>query len=328
MYKQDNISFKFLSPLGPMMKKFIAEKRAVGYRYNTEVWRLRHLDRLLIQKGADKPALPRELVENWIAKKPHEGPSTHRNRAYFIRRFCEFLARHGIEVFIPDACLCKPRPSFAPRILTRKEVGKILQAADQLPFDGRFPRRHVAIPLIFRVLYGCGLRLGEVLKLRLKDVDAKLGILTIREGKFGKDRLVPMAPSLAARLNNYISLYLPTAMPDDILFPSRDGRQYNQSPVYSTFRQLLWKCKIPHGGRGKGPRLHDLRSTFAVHRLVKWYREGADLRTTLPVLSAYLGHRDMYGTQRYLKMTAEVYPDLSERLENRYGDIIPRSNKK
>ena len=82
--------------------------------------------------------------------------------------------------------------------------------------------------------------------------------------------------------------------------------------------------RIPHGGRGQGPRLHDLRHTFAVHRLAQWYHDGADLQAKLPVLATYMGHRTVRGTQRYLQLTAELFPELSRRLDTAYGALIPR----
>jgi integrase len=91
-----------------------------------------------------------------------------------------------------------------------------------------------------------------------------------------------------------------------------------------TFRWMLRAAKIPHGGRGHGPRIHDLRHTFAVRRLEAWYREGVDVGTKLPVLSTYLGHESIAGTQRYLQLTVSLHPDLSSALEQRYGALIPQ----
>lgn len=89
------------------------------------------------------------------------------------------------------------------------------------------------------------------------------------------------------------------------------------------FRKLLYQSGISHGGRGKGPRVHDLH-TFAVHRLIQWYEEGADLNAKLPFLVAYLGHKDFTGTQKYLHLTAELFPNLIKRTNEQFGGIIPR----
>lgn len=94
--------------------------------------------------------------------------------------------------------------------------------------------------------------------------------------------------------------------------------------VYWLYRELLLRCGIPHAGRGKGPRVHDLRHTMAVHSLLRWYREGADLDAKLPVLATYLGHQSLAGTQRYLHLTAELFPQITVRANAAFGNVIPR----
>jgi integrase len=142
-------------------------------------------------------------------------------------------------------------------------------------------------------------------------------------GKFNKDRLVPMAPSMLARLRKYAAV-LGKRDPSSVFFPAPDGGPYSIVTVYRVFRRLLRECGIAHGGRGKGPRLHDLRHAFAVHRLENWYRQGADLEAKLPVLAAYMGHKSLASTQRYLRLTPEIFPDIRKRLDESTGHVIPR----
>jgi integrase/recombinase XerD len=175
------------------------------------------------------------------------------------------------------------------------------------------------MPALFRVLYACGLRIGEALRLQVRDVDLAAGVFTIREGKFRKDRLVPISPSLQAHLQRYHA----SMGERDTFFPAPDGGIYSHHAPYTMFRRMLRAAKIPHGGRGQGPRVHDFRHTFAVRRLEAWYREGVDLSSKLPVLSTYLGHESLQGTQRYLQLTASLLPDIALALERRYGTIIP-----
>jgi integrase len=179
------------------------------------------------------------------------------------------------------------------------------------------------MPEIFRLLYGCGFRISEVLNLRVQDVDLNQGVLTVRQGKFRKDRLVPVALSLVNRLRKY-EAGLGNRPPDAFFFPAPNGKAYSLRPVYTLFRKLLLQCGIPHEGRGKGPRLHDLRHGFAVHTLLRWYQEGADLNAKLPLLATYLGHESLSGTQRYLHLTAELFPEIVARADAAFGDVIPR----
>jgi integrase len=176
---------------------------------------------------------------------------------------------------------------------------------------------------VFRLLYGCGFRVGEVLHLRVSDVDLNRGVLTVREAKFGKDRLVPPAVPLVQRLQRFAAGFgvRPT---DAYFFPTLHGGPWSIGTVYHVYRELLLRCAISHAGRGKGPRLHDLRHTMAVHTLLRWYRDGADLDAKLPVLATYLGHQSVAGTQRYLHLTAELFPEITIRANAAFGDVIPR----
>jgi integrase len=179
------------------------------------------------------------------------------------------------------------------------------------------------MPEVLRLLYGCGFRVSEVLHLRVADVDLNRGVLTVREAKFGKDRLVPPALPLVQRLQRY-DASLGTRPPDAFFFPSSHGGPWGLATVYWLYRELFLRCGIPHAGRGKGPRVHDLRHTMAVHSLLRWYREGADLDAKLPVLATYLGHQSLAGTQRYLHLTAELFPEITVRANAAFGDVIPR----
>jgi len=312
------------SALAPWIEKFIAEKHACGYKYAVESEALGRLDRFLCEQGLETVALPRALVERWIAKGPNESPRTQQARIGLVRRLALFLLRQGCPAYVPEARLTAKEPSpFVPYIFRHDEIRRLLEAADTIPVDPRSPLRHRVLPAIVRVLYGCGPRVGEVLALRVGEVDLTSGILVIREGKNRKDRFVPMAPSLGQYLRRYADSL--GARPSDVpFFPSSHGGSYHRQTIYHAFRQLLWRCRIPHGGRGHGPRLHDIRHTYAVHRLARWYREGADLNALLPVLATYLGHRSVTETQLYLRLTADLFPEVSARSEAAFGHIIPR----
>ena len=147
-------------------------------------------------------------------------------------------------------------------MLTGEERQKFLQAVDALQPTARSPLRHLIMPEVFRLLYGCGFRVNEVLKLRVRDVDLNHGIITVRQGKFRKDRLVPPALLLVKRLRKYAA-HFEKHPPNAIFFPGPSGGPFSLRTVYTLFRQLLLQCGISHGGRGKGPRIHDARHRFA-----------------------------------------------------------------
>lgn len=320
----DRSTALFQSILAPFLEKFIQEKRACGYRYDEEARVLGHLDLFLFGKELRSTELPRTITREFLSKRAHERSRTQQQRITVVRQFAKFLLRLGYPAYVPDSTLTpRDRSSFAPRILTHEEIRKLLQAADQLVPTARSPLRHLIMPEIFRLLYGCGFRLGEALNLKVRDVDLNEGILTVRQGKFRKDRLVPPAPSLVNRLRKYAAS-LGNRQPDAYFFPAPNGGPYSLRTVYNVFRKLLLECGIPHAGRGKGPRVHDARHAFAVHTLVRWYREGADLDAKLPLLATYMGHQHLSGTQQYLHLTAELFPEIIARVNLAFGDVIPR----
>jgi site-specific recombinase XerD len=217
---------RFQSTLAPLMEQFIEEKHACGYRYHSSARLLASFDRFLIGETLPPGELLRPIIGKWLAKKPHESALTHQHRISIVRQFALFMCRIGYHTYVPDRSLAaKNHAKFSPRILTQDEVEKILQAVDHLPLTARSPLRHLIMPEVFRLLYGCGFRLNEVLQLRVRDVDLNHVILTVRHGKFGKDRLVPPAVPLVLCLQKYAAAF-GVRPPEAIFFPSPQGHRY------------------------------------------------------------------------------------------------------
>jgi len=317
----------FQSVLAPLMNQFVQEKHACGYAYREPTRLLHRLDDFLVQERLTTRELPRSLARQWLAKKPHESAMTQQTRIILVRHFSRFLLRAGYPAYVPESGLAARKPpTFVPRLLSDEDLGKLFHAVDVLEPTASSPWRHVVMPEIFRLLYGCGFRVGEVLKLRVRDVDLDRGIITVRQAKLRKDRLVPPAPSLVNRLRRYAEPF-GNRPPDAIFFPGASGRPFALRTVYTVFRKLLMQCGIAHAGRGKGPRIHDFRHLFAVHTLRRWYQTGEDLDAKLPLLATYLGHQHLSGTQRYLHLTAELFPEITARLDAAFGEVIPRRIK-
>lgn len=316
----------FASVLGPHIERFVAEKRALGYHYEKQEFLLRVFDRHLVDIGHQTVDLPKTVVEGWQQGQPNQSASTRKHYAGAVRRLAKFLIRNGIDAYVqngPQTAVVQD--NFVPYVFTHRQMSQLLAAIDSLVPDTRSPKRHVVFAALFRVLYGCGLRCGEALRLTVGDVDLGNGALTIKEGKFGQDRLVPVADSLLERLRGF-STEMGARSPEEIFFPAPNGRAYTLITPYRVFRHALRTIGIPHRGRGHGPRLHDIRHAFALHRLEDWHRRGVDLDASLPVLATYMGHKSLAGTQRYLRLTAQISSDLSLRLDQAYGHLIPGSS--
>ena len=180
------------------------------------------------------------------------------------------------------------------------------------------------MPVFFRLLYSCGMRLSEARLLKVADVDLCNGIVTITNAKLDKHRQLPVSPEMLERLKCYNQKVHQLSAQTDWFFPGYDNKPMTLGNVEKNLRKFLWQAGISHGGRGKGPRVHDFRHTFAVHCLRKWVLAGKDLQALLPVLQAYLGHVSFGDTAYYLHLTADLFPNITEQVERTLGDVIPK----
>lgn len=315
-------SIVFKSILGSFINGYIEEKRSVGYKYKKGASLLKQFDNLAANENLLERKLPKKLVLTWTEKRPNEAVSTRNARISIIRGLATYMFRLGYEAYIfPNATISIDRYSHVPYIFSEMELKNIFTICDKFPFSNVSPSRHLTLPFLFRLLYGCGLRISEALSLKLKDVDLNKGTLFIRNTKFGKEREVPMAQTLTERCHQFIEDTNTIKSSDTFLFRSPYGGRYNESTIYKLFRGVLWEAKISHSGNG--PRLHDLRHTFAVHCLKKWVLNEEDITNLLPYLSAFLGHVDLRGTQHYLRLTADLYPKIISSVERNFSTLIP-----
>ena len=206
-------------------------------------------------------------------------------------------------------------------VFTEDEVRRLFAAIDSQAMSS-YSDKAMVDPVLFRVLYGEGLRVSEALNLTLPDVDTAAGTLRIRDSKNGEGRTVPITGRLTATLDAYTTAAHPAPEHSDYVFYSRAaGRPINQATLYTRFRGYLADAGIPHFTGGPHP--HSLRHGFAVANLRRWAAGGADLAAMLPYLACYMGHADLRGTQYYLRLTADAYPDVMAKAQVRFGYVIP-----
>jgi len=321
--------YKYDGVLSDICEKYVAEKRASGYKFNGAAKKLRALCRFSLDYDIPPGELPEDFVRAWIAKKPYETEANRHLRYSATRGLAEYMNRLGYSAYLPEKSdIAKYSTIFVPYIFTRDEINRFFTAANQMQKAtySSSPRYHIVMPVLLQTLYCCGLRMSEAAHLRISDVDLEQGILTIRNSKMGKSRYVPMSMELTVVLEEYAKTISPEkSKQTDYFFDAPDGGFYDGRAIYAAFRQVLRDAGISHGGKGKGPRLHDLRHTFSVHTLQNWVADGHDVTSMLSKLSAYLGHVNMRYTEPYVRMTAEVYPEVSVILQDKYGGLIPRA---
>jgi len=298
--------------------EFIAFRRA----HLTSSWpapQLRRFDSF----AASQPHLSlRDAIAAWINAGPDRHPLTRSNDLTAIRQFCLYRRRFDPEGFVPEQMLpvTAVRRHFQACILTPEQIKFLLRSIADLQGP---PLRLARMRTLFLVLYCTGLRLGEALRLRVADLDLRQACFRIGPSK-GRVRLVPFGRDLADELSKWLDARRKagfTITPQTPVFEREDGRPDNLWNAGMRFNTLFRHCGLkPERGSGRvGLRVHDLRHTFAVHRLQRWYRAGQDPNPLLPWLSAYLGHVNLLGTQRYLRATPEILEAASKRMRRSIG---------
>ena len=303
----------------------VSEKRAVGYKYDAEQQVLARFEAFCRCEFPGEDTLTEASVQAWIATARRRGvkPATLQGLAAPIRELARWLGRRGVAAYLlPRSAL--PRPArYVPHIYTDPQLAALFTQTDRCHYCCQVPLRHLVMPVLFRTIYACGLRCSEARLLHVEDVDLDAGILQIRNAKGGKDRQLPVSEPLRARLAGYHTQLAGQPARREWFFPGSAGRPLTLGNVGHNFRRFLWQARISHGGRGHGPRVHDLRHTHAVNNLRLWFAQGHDVGALLPVLQTYMGHSSLADTAYYLHLTAESYPDITARVQQAIGDIVP-----
>lgn len=312
----------FKSELAPWLYAFFEEKHRLGYKYKGIDDQLMNFDKFLISKDC-KNSLSKALVLQWAQHKPHQKAETVRCNIRTMRVLADFLNRNGISAYrVPQYSEPRKTHDFTPYIFTYDEIARIIAFFDGFCYNKVSPKRHLVYPLLIRVLAFCGLRVSEALNLRVKDVDFEKGYFILRDTKNCQDRIIPLDENLRERFGAYKN-QMNFMTGNEYFFPAPDGFIYGIATIEKTFRDAMFAAGIPYRGRGKGPRLHDLRHTFAVHSLQKLTRDGKPSQAALPILMTYIGHKSVDATSRYIHLSAESYPALIKQAEAAFGDLIP-----
>lgn len=301
--------------LAELTTQYVSHKQSLGMRFATEQRTLKAFCRAMGDIAiADVQAAP---VLAFIAG---TGPVTrfwHRKHEVLLG-FYRFAITRGYCAVSPlPALVPKQPPAFVPYIYSREELRRLLEATPWCEHSRSRIRAYTYHTLIL-LLYGAGLRISEALTLTLDNVNLSMAVIQIRESKFYKTRLVPIGSDLVHLLTSYLHQRNQehSAQPDSSFFVSRIGIGMTRRTADGIFSELRRQAKVQrHDGGRFQPRLHDLRHSFAVHRLISWYRQGADVQRLLPQLATYLGHVHIAATQRYLTITPELLREASQRFE-------------
>lgn len=309
----------------PHIREFIKLKRDLGYKYLDEESVYRRFDQFTIKREETKVGISKELADKWCERWNNESDSRRYFRCVCICQLSSYLCKSGIRSYVPR--LPRIQSNFSPYIYSKKEIAAIFNASDALTIPKKIMNSTIfIIPILIRLLYGTGLRIGEALSLQNKDVNLSENYILVKDSKNGKQRLLPISESLSAVCKDYINYRreLPVLQSDGCPFLiSLNGSACLQSAVYRYFRIVLKAAGIAYIGNGHGPRIHDIRHTSACHALAKMVESGVDLYSSLPILSTYLGHQTLNSTNRYVRLTAAMYPGLLKDVDMICLNVFP-----
>jgi integrase/recombinase XerD len=299
------------------IEDYIALRRSLGFKLNDMAADLTKFASFLEQKAA--PYITTALALEWAMQSTDHLPSHWARRLGFVRVFARHWSATDPRTEIPPAGLLPFRAQRArPYLYTEQEIQRLLAAAKSLsPASGLRPWTYHCL---FGLLAVSGLRISEAIKLERQDVDFYQGVLTIRQTKFNKNRLIPLHTSTRDVLSEYAEhrdRLVPN--PSSSCFLLNDcGRCLERSAVRRTFYDLSRQIGLRGPADHNGPRIHDFRHRFALNTLIQWYRAGEDIERRLPVLSTFLGHAHVADTYWYLSIHPELMGLATERLEQRW----------
>lgn len=303
-----------------LVAELVDLRHAGGYRFKVPERVLRQFAAYCRREGYPDGSITKEALDGFLYG-CHLRVSTVRRNELVLRQLAEHAEAAGWDAYIPVAATRVRVRHQVPYVLTDDEVRRLFTVIDSQPMSS-FTNKSLVDPVLFRVLYGAGLRVSEVLNLTLSDVDTRAGTLKIRDSKNGESRTIPITNRLTATLEGYIVAAHPVRERGAHVFYTKTaGSPINQASIYLRFRGYLADAGIPHFAGGPHP--HSLRHGFAVTNLRRWATSGADVAVMLPYLACYMGHADLRGTQYYLRLTADAYPDVIAKAQIRFGYVIP-----
>lgn len=301
----------------------IEQKHSLGYPYNTSARILRMFDEYCMKHFPKGHTLNRDIAMGWASLKDDEHPNGLLRRSTPVRQLAKYMNSIGIEAYVIPSKVPKKQIRYVPHIFTGRELSAFFHAIDACQPSPFSPGRHLVIPVLFRLLYCCGMRSSEARLLHTTDLDLEVGTVFIRESKGHKDRILYLSNDVLHLCKVYDKKIRPY-YPDRIaFFPNQQGSFYNKSMIGCWFH-LYWdnlsdakKCK------GNPARVHDFRHTFSVNLLNKWVKEGKDINAYLPYLSMYLGHANQADTDYYLHLVPEFFPIFRDKSRKMSENLLP-----
>jgi integrase len=304
-----------MTDLRSALERYLSMRKGLGYKYQHQTRRLANFVSFMERRKAT--TITTKLAMEW-ATLPPDRHASWALRLTDVRGFARHVANIDSKTQVPPAGILPGLKRAKPYVYSDAEIDALLAAALALPPEDGL--RRWTYHCLFGLIAATGMRLSEAIGLQREDVDLDTGVLTVRQSKFGKSRLVPLHPTTRAALRSYAErrhAHLGSRCGPDFFVAERGGRLLHQY-VHRVFWRLSREIGLRRPGDRTGPRVHDFRHRFAIQTLLSWYREGTDVEKKLPALSTYLGHTCVRDTYWYLSACPELMQEAARRLERRW----------
>jgi integrase len=301
--------------------RFVEQKHAVGHPYVDGERHLWNFDQMCAEYFPNENELTQNAALAWSRRKSDESVCSLHARLMPIREFGRYLVRTGESAYVLPGKLTKKGNRHIPHIFTEREIAQLWTELDDMKPSQVSPLRHIVVPAAIRLLYCCGLRPVEALKLRTSDVDLEYGRLFILESKGSKGRVVMMSDDVAKYYREFDEK-MQHLLPSRTMFFEHSGkRAYTRNKLDEMFQEVRDKV-FPDAGEHK-PVLYDFRHTYATHRLYQWMQEGKDLTAMIPYLSAYMGHAQLADTYYYIHLVPGLFENMSGFDYSAFEKLLP-----
>lgn len=323
----------FSSALSPYINDFLNMKRTCGQYVHQIQYTLKEIDNFYVENNVSQAIITKDIIQQWKETRINDKTATLNRKLSIWTQLARYMSLIGVDCYIPNKIHLRKKcdETFIPYIFTHNQINTIFEKSDELRLRCHYSQVSLfSIPAILRLIYSTGLRISEALSIQNQDVNFELKTILIKDTKNKADRLVPINETLMNVLLQY-KFYRDKMPYDDIcdkhhfFFVRTDGSPCTTKGVNHWFRYLLELCNIPYMGNHHGPRIHDLRHTFAVHSLANMSKNGIDLYTGLPLISTILGHKTISGTEKYVRLTVEMFPELTNKVSEYNSFIYPQN---
>ena len=300
-------------------ENFIKQKQFLGYKYNTEIIVVRCIARFLIEENVE--VITKEVTEKYARINPNLNSNAIARNMAVMREFCKYLKTQNIDAYqIPMKLYPQNHKGYIPYIYSKEEIIKLIKAsyevAKSVPYSYR---RAKTLPLIFKILYQTGMRIGEVLDLKIKDYIVTDECFYLKDTKNGQERLIYLPESLNKEVLEYHSKFHFNSDSEDYFFKLKESK-ISEDTINSNFTKMLILAGFTKTNKH---RVHNFRHCFIIHYLEKVLTDGKDVNVILPVLQVHLGHQSLKALEYYFKITRTMINEIGKISEQKLGMLIP-----